>query len=306
MDAPTVLTKHRLMWAAVALAFVGGLLVLAVVLNSRFPHFWFAITFPADLREAALMSVSNEGTVVYNLAQFELTEEARYTEEIVTYTKANGHTVYLARTTEELFQVVWDGEVVATSTYPFQGLSLSPSGSAIAFAQVLQVPLSVGALIEAGSPEQSFPWRVILYSREPHEYRELAVGAAPVFLDETKIRYSSPWGAYVYNTADSSTALVATPARTGAARLESPNQMIVAAFDPVTPAWNIYRIESGEFVRSGTVSEVLISPVLTNEALYDVRMGERGTELWRFPLSGGEGKRTSVFPVELGINRIEL
>lgn len=232
--------------------------------------------------EAGKVSVGNQGAVIVR------DEE---TDEYV-----------LRKDDQELFR----------STVRIDGPSVSPDRSMLAFSRIIAEEsvqtesderlAAFAAYVAVVNPAR---WEILL--QKDNVTNHVATGYAPLIVSDTAFLYMATSGIHRYDvrTGESLRLLEHSFSTVLSPVLVSPDRTLIAFRDPTTSATLVYRVGETSLVLVREVSEFLVSPALSNDALYDVRGTRSGGEVWKYVfISSAEPKRIYTFPVALAVTRI--
>lgn len=178
----------------------------------------------------------------------------------------------------------------------------APSGTYSVFAEQKS---NGSSTLNVAEPMQ---WEVWLQHTRSADRVSLGTGYAPFVLDDTHVAWFAPDGIAVHGFVNGTTTLAYRMpiAQMGSAIQFSPDRRHVAWTDASKRVTHLGAVTAETYRETGTISDALASPVLANDALYDVRQSLRGAQLWRYPLSGGKAILIETFPPSFQLGSIAL
>lgn len=254
-----------------------------------------ALTLPAELRDARLVSSSPRGTDVYVHEGLSYAHAAHIAGAVRTLapTERGGYAA-LARELDGTSQrLIVDGLLVATGA-SIRTVAVSTDGRRVAYVEAADG--SDYAVDPAG-------WAVRVYYPDPQTVQEVGSGFAPFFIDDSTLGYFTAAGIF------------AVDLETGAARallrepVTHPHDTTLVAPDRSHIAWEdaggevqVYALglEGVMLVGSFSFAEVpgASSVALGTNAVYAIRPTNGGSEVWRQGFDGSL-TRIAVLPPSL-------
>ena len=283
-----------------------GLAVLAVaVAPGGFMGAWSILTLPAELRDASLVVRSGDGKAsVYVPGRFWFPSAAVAKGTPASFTK-EGEALLSVRTTESGSALIENGTERVRSEGLLAAPAQSPYSGIVAYAE------RTHADAEQGGPPQltlanPTEWEVNLLLPGTDEKKRVASGYAPLFFDDTHFFFIAQSGIYRYDLATGQSVRVLERAFPFVIDpiLQSPDRTLIAFRDPVEEATYVYRVHESGLLLMRHIPELLNSPALSNDALYDLRGTTEGGEVWKHELKAGEPQLIFVFSKQVPINRI--
>lgn len=285
------------------------IVVLLVVLwfcRSQIQQSWSAITLPQELKGGIFVSSRGKTVVAYHVSTFGY-EQLPYTAGTASaVTRSGTHFIIIDTSRNVPSTLEEDGAVRVESTRAMRSVSETPTTGIIAYA-LRSDSLSVDS--HALPPDAPFTnpaqWDVYLRLANGTTTRIIS-GYAPQFLNDNTFIFFSSNGVYRYDLMSGEahkvidhrfTEVFGTP-------LISPDRTLVAFTDPVKKVTDVYTMKGTEPTLVMEIPEILISPALSNDALYALKATKRGGEVWKYALSKSKGTQIHIFPRSLGVGRI--
>ncbi|MEK7281118.1 MAG: hypothetical protein AAB037_02040, partial [Chloroflexota bacterium] len=192
------------------------------------------------------------------------------------------------------------GFVAVDTPERVQSGALSPDG---------MMRVSAGTFINGTYTTEAFgadvidtdTWFISVQS-EGGEPKGIARGYAPAFLDDTHVAYFVTRGVVVHDLSTSSSTLVYLfPENTVFSQVQySPDRAHVLWTNPVTRESVLASITPTAVTPMKTFSG-LDSPILRNSGVYELRLTEEGTEVWRSSFEEKSSARVLTIPASVGI-----
>lgn len=195
-----------------------------------------------------------------------------------------------------------------------QGIMLTPASDASGIGTAQVAPRGDAyvytAVVSGGKQISKIPFATILpsgtstifFQTKGSEPTVIARGYAPAFLDDTHVVYVAAGGIAVWDTVASQSTLIER-AQTKAIRSDvvySPDRKLMLWTDAHSGQSILARVTPTTYEIVHVFTE-LERPVLTPNALYDVRVRAQGTEVWRYTLDGSSLTRIAELPASLKI-----
>lgn len=188
----------------------------------------------------------------------------------------------------QLYRATWHGlaKVASTTQYQWAG-SASPDGSLI-----------------TGTVRTGTSTLVFVQKPGTADRTYLAEGIAPAFLDAGHVAYFAKGGFVVYNLQAKTGMLVYAMTVQPINATYSPDRTLVAWTDARSGQTVLARISATSY-QPVHVFQGVGSMTVTDTGLYAIRSAAKGSELWKYSLSG-DAMKVLAFPETLSIRHIIL
>lgn len=292
--------------------FAGAVIALAVFALVKAPGgmlgAWSILTLPAELRESMLVIQKGGGeSAAYTPGSLWQATPGTFRGTPASFSYENGNVLAIRVMESDTSVLEENGVERVRAGGMLAAPSKAPYTNVIAYAERIRAhtepPTDLPPQFSLVSPEE---WDIQLQLPGNAPSERLVSGYAPLFFDDTLLFFISPSGIYRYNLTTGEAVRVLDrrfPITVGPV-LQSPDRTLIGLRDPIAKATLVYRVHETELLLVREVPEVLFSPALSNDALYDLKGTQTGGEVWKYAFDGGEPVRIHTFPTSLVISRI--
>lgn len=234
-----------------------------------------ALTVPDDLKDARFISIDASGSKTYQLEQGRLVPAER------------------DPSTPAIPSVFKDTTSSTTRTSP----AATSDGRIAAFAEVAGKQLLASPL----------DWRVALAFQGSSVRKEVGIGFAPFFIDDTHVaRFTSTGVVSNDLVTGTETLLIQHPFPNALVRIvHSPDGSVVAWSE--NDSILIYRVSPASMEPIATVADGAVSFALSDQMLYTVHRTSHGTEISQYQLTADPKQKTALYvPTRFAITDIRL
>ena len=284
------------------------ILVMRMPLPGILGEYLAGVTLPQELRSAVLISDREDGTSVLYHARIGGLNKESLDAGLISASLSNEQEARIERAPDGTFKVSVNETTIIQDAYPRVGVSVSPSGTRVAFAQAIDTQAFVSPAQAPALALDRKRWEVVVYEPSTRTTSTLGTGVLPVFIDDTHVVWLAPAGIAVADLVNGQTQVLLsdTTGRAASVSLVSPDRTLVAWYAPKDQQLTLYRMSAGEAVALPPVS--VPSPVrslaLTNDAVYIIRSVGFGTEILKQPIAGGEAVSVVRLPSSMRIQRL--
>jgi hypothetical protein len=203
-----------------------------------------------------------------------------------------------------------NGEVLVSRTEPLSLPALSPNGKMIAFTESADGTTFDPATRQVGT--RSFlelrSLRSVLYYPASGKTVTIGAGAAPLFLDDSRIIRFSPGGIIMTDltTGNETVLLQQSLASLNGPVLQSSDRTLVTMTDRVAGKTYVLRVSPSSAETVAEFDVAIVPAALTESALYELRNTTSGVDLWRHTLDGSSEKKVTSFPDTFRVSAIAV
>lgn len=262
-------------------------------------------TAPAELTSATFVALADDSTTFYvrDSASGSFTQST-VKGHVISQDRNGEYTAQIVVASGAQYAVTVNGAIVATSTYPLTGVTVSGDGAHIMFAQAkdtqsFTLPRAAFVPILTIAPRD---WSVVYLNRQTGRTQVVSEGVSPYFVDSRHSIYVAATGIYMYdlNTATSTVVLAQSISRTPVLRLVSPDRLKVALFDLKARALAVYAIDPTERKAQDlgitTLAGTVAAYTLGNDGVYVLKLPDQKSEVWKQTFGSSVGSLAFVLP----------
>ena len=281
--------------------------ILAVAGFWFFPQCWSAYTLPQELKGALLLSSKGSETTAYVPQTFCYKKMPYRGGNTSAFTRQERNIVLTVRKEDQEYILEENGVERIRETLPIATPSLEPSSGRIIYAQAVKPEMELETKL---SPQTSTVdpshYEVRVYFPSSGKTERIISGYAPLFLDDTNFLFFVGSGVYRYNLTSGTAEKVLdqTFSSVFGPVLQSPDRTLVLIKDPLKRMTSVYRVTETGLTLVTQIPRLLISPTLSNDALYEVEGGKQEGHVWKYTFDTTEPQLIHTFPSTLSIIRV--
>jgi hypothetical protein len=187
----------------------------------------------------------------------------------------------ITRSADGTFKVFLEGKLISHDFLPRIGISRSPDGNLIAFAQATATPEFISPAQAPLSPIDSKRWEIIVYKASTNTIINLGVGVSPFFVDQTHVAWIAPAGLAIADLSSKNITVLVKNLNIHplSVSLVSPDHSSIAWYDAHLKVLTAYKI-------TATTATLLPLTTLANgsstaSSLHSLSLGNDGVYLIR-------------------------
>jgi hypothetical protein len=262
---------------------------------------------PSELRTATFISSQQDTTTLLHVAGLKFQKEV-IDGVLISADERAPNSARIILDKKGIYTLFLNGKSLYATSSPLAGVSVSPDGTMIAFAEggVPLKPLDKPQLIP-GSRFDSRSWKVLVLALASGAKTELGAGSAPLFLDATHVLYFAPGGIFSIDLKAQKKTLVQPGVFNLASVtvLQSPDRTVMGWRDGTSNAISIFRVRTDGVEKIGDITPIGGgASALGTTAVYSARQSAYGGTLQKQGFTQAKSHTVGSLPSNLSIIRI--
>ncbi|KND49777.1 MAG: hypothetical protein AB203_01670 [Parcubacteria bacterium C7867-008] len=267
------------------------------------------IKIPTELKGATFIADSDQTkTTLYSFDKA-IRETEALEGVLVSAEKTAAGEARITRSGGGNFSVSLDEKVLFKDSFPRIGISRSPDGTRVVFAQSLEISSFISPAEGALLPLDRKRWEIIMYEPASRSTINLGKGVSPFFIDQTHVAWIAPAGLAVMDLTTGVTKVLVPDVggRVIATALVSPDHSVIAWYGKGSKTLLAYKVntDSAEPLPPTAISGSMRSLALGNDGFFIISIAHGYAELFKQPF-GQESASVGRLPGNLGIGRVLL